>query len=123
MLAQELNLDRDVISLLQQLPYVTGSYGQVETNWGDNDFVLRGEFVDFRKDVCLSGSRDPFYTGVYPHNKSIGWDDEDGQYMQPWYQPLTQLGNHGVVLILNMRNRKLEVISANPRSSVRLPEG
>ncbi len=106
-LTKELGLDRDVVSLLQQLPYVSYKHGRHRTNWGlESDFVLGGNFADFRDQRDLRQSRDPFYTDVDPQDVSVGWEDEYGQYMHPWYQPLNQLGNHGVVLLLNMKSRK-----------------
>ena len=73
---------------------------------GEDEFVLYGCSTDFRLDKELEESRDPFYAGVDPKDESVGWDEKRGQYMQPWYVPLSRLGNHGVVLILNMKNRK-----------------
>ena len=105
-LATQSHLIPEAIQLLQQLPYVIAP-----TRWmhgaGDNEFVLYGCFADFRNDDELEESRDPLYAGVNPKDESVGWDDEYGQYMRPWYVPLSRLGNHGSVLILNMKNREL----------------
>ena len=104
-LAAQLGLTPEAIKLLQRLPYVAAP-----VRWnhgaGDNEFILRGCFADFRSDQKIEESRDPLYASVDPKDKSVGWDDKDGQYMQPWYVPLSRLGNHGVVLILNMKNRE-----------------
>jgi hypothetical protein len=97
------------IQLLESLPYISA-----DTNWnkgaGDMEFLLSGAFADFRDDSLLEESRDPLYAGVNVLDKDVEWNDEHGQYMQPWYLPLNRLGNHGVVLILNLKNIHLWVI-------------
>jgi hypothetical protein len=111
-LATQLGLHPLAIQLLQSLPYL--SERTVGTNWGygagDMELLLNGAFADFRDDDSLERSRDPLYAGVNPLDKNVGWDEEHGQYMKPWYIPLNQLGNHGVVLILNLKNNHLWVI-------------
>ena len=72
----------------------------------DGEFVLDGRFADFCSDKELEESRDPLYADVDPKDESVGWDDKHGQYMRPWYVPLSRPGNHGVVLILNMKNHE-----------------
>jgi hypothetical protein len=108
-LATRLEIHPLAIQLLESLPYISA-----DTNWnkgaGDMEFLLYGAFADFRDDDILEESRDPLYAGVDPLDKSVGWDDDYGQYMRPWYLPLNRLGNHGVVLILNLRNNHLWVI-------------
>ena len=104
-LATQLGLTPEAIQLLQRLPYVAAP-ARWNHGAGDEEFILYGCFADFRKDGELEESRDPLYAGVDPKDESVGWEDEDGQYMRPWYVPLSRLGNHGVVLILNMKNRK-----------------
>jgi len=100
-------LERQVVHLLQLLPYIRRDVGH---NWedgaGDHEFLLYGAFADFRDDDDLEQSRDPLFASVDPLDASVGWDDEDGQYMRPYYTPLNQLGNHGVVLILDTRSRQ-----------------
>ncbi|CAD6582303.1 MAG: hypothetical protein ASARMPRED_000927 [Alectoria sarmentosa] len=108
-LATQLGLTPEAIQLLQRLPYVAAP-ARWNHGAGDEEFILYGCFADFRKDGELEESRDPLYAGVDPKDESVGWEDEDGQYMRPWYVPLSRLGNHGVVLILNMKNRHLWVI-------------
>ena len=109
-LAAQLGMAPEAIQLLQRLPYVAAP---VRWNPGaeDPEFILYGRFADFRNDEELEESRDPLYAGVDPRDESVGWDDEYGPYMQPWYVPLSLLGNHGVVLILNMKDRKLYQLS------------
>jgi hypothetical protein len=108
-LATQLGLHPLAIQLLESLPYISA-----DANWnkgaGDLELLLYGAFADFRDDDILKESRDPLYAGVDPLDKSVGWNDEDGQYMKPWYLPLNRLGNHGVVLILNLENCHLWVI-------------
>ena len=104
-LATELGLTHEAIKLLQRLPYVAAP-----VRWnhgaGDDEFILYGRFADFRSDNELEESRDPLYASVNPKDEGVGWNDQNGQYMRPWYVPLSRLGNHGVVLILNMKNRE-----------------
>jgi hypothetical protein len=111
-LATQLGIHPLAIQLLETLPYL--SEHNSETNWmhgaGDMELLLYGAFADFRDDQILAESRDPLYAGVDPLDKSVGWAEEYGQYMHPWYLPLNRLGNHGVVLILNLKNNHLWVI-------------
>jgi hypothetical protein len=109
-LATQLGIHHLAVQLLETFPYFSG----YKTSWahgaGDLEFLLYGAFADFRDDGFLEESRDPLYAGVDPLDKSVGWDDEYGQYMYPWHIALNRLGNHGVVLILNLKNNHLWVI-------------
>lgn len=99
--AHSLGLDRQAIELLQLLPYVTG-----ETAWGgggEQEFILGGTFADFRDEGTLAQSRDPLYGSP----EGSDWADENGPYMRPWYVALNQLGNHGTIMVLDLKSRHL----------------
>ena len=101
-LTTELGLFPKVVSLLQNLPYIDRHYATAWDHGADDDeFLLYGRFADTRE------SRDPLFTGVFPDDQKIGWNDEDGQYMRRSYVALNQLGNHGTVFIRDTQTRRL----------------
>ena len=101
-LAHSLGLTTQAIEFLQLLPYVTG-----RTAWGgggEQEFLFSGIFADFRDDDTLEQSRDPLYGSPDPDGD---WEDENGPYMRPWYVAVNQLGNHGTVMVLDLKTRRL----------------
>lgn len=105
-LVAELGIAPEAIQLLQRLPYVAAPV-RWDHGAGEDEFILYGRSADFRDDEQLVEPREPFCASVNPRDESVGWDVEYGRYMWPWYVPLSRPGNHGVVLMLNMENRKL----------------
>ena len=100
-LAHALGLSKPAIEFLQLLPYVTG-----EVAWGgggEQEFLLGGAFADFRDEDVLEQSRDPLYGSP----DESDWADGNGPYMRPWYVAVNQLGNHGTVMVLDLKSRQL----------------
>ena len=63
-------------------------------------------FTDFRDPDQVEQGRDPFY--VSPLDPDF--EDENGPNMRPWYTPLTQLGNHGSVIVYDARRHLIWII-------------
>ncbi|RFU25799.1 hypothetical protein B7463_g10539, partial [Scytalidium lignicola] len=97
-LAQSLGLEPQVIELLQLLPYV-------ENTGSEDEFIMFGSFMDYRADGALELSRDPDYA-----SPEGGFDDENGQYVQPWIIPLSECGNHGSIIYLDTRNSEITML-------------
>src|SRR5271156_3202461 len=62
---------------------------------------------------ALKEARNPFYAeeDTWGESPGEGWYQEYGRYMRPWYVALDRLGNHGTVMILNMHNSKLDLMT------------
>ncbi|KAH8821939.1 hypothetical protein F5884DRAFT_657755 [Xylogone sp. PMI_703] len=97
-LAQSLGLEPQVIELLQLLPYVEGT-------GSEDEFIMWGSFLDYRQEGALEQSRDPDYA-----SPEGGFDDENGQYVQPWVIPLSECGNHGSIVYLDTRNSEITML-------------
>ncbi|KAK9778521.1 hypothetical protein SCAR479_04543 [Seiridium cardinale] len=111
---------KDVVDLWQMLPYHIGS-----TNWNfgsdGGEFLMWGEFLDDLRGPEVDWWQtavDPFY-GIDDLSPRFGpgvraedgetrdWNDESGPYMRPWYAALTQVGNHGSVMVMDTRNYQM----------------
>ncbi|KAH6649185.1 hypothetical protein BKA67DRAFT_662099 [Truncatella angustata] len=77
-------LAKDVVDLNQMLPYYIT---EPEWNFGSD----HGEFLKL-----LAGD-----------GGTTDWGDESGPYIRPWHAPLSQLGNHGSVMVLDTRNYRM----------------
>ena len=102
----EHKLDPSIIYLYSILPYID------EEEAGERDFFHGGSFADFRKPDEVERGRDPFYA-----SPSGDYDEEGGQYMRPWATPLSQLGNHGTVIIYDARLHRIWAIDQEGWSS------
>lgn len=96
----ELDIDPSIRYLYSILPYVDTDAA------GNTDFLLEGVFTDFRDPDQVEQGRDPFYASP----SSPDFNDEDGPNMRPWYTPLTQLGNHGSVIVYDARRHLIWII-------------
>jgi hypothetical protein len=110
---------KDVVDLYQMLPY---HISEPEWNFGSDhgEFLMWGEFLDDLRGPDADWWQtvvDPFYgiddlsprfgPGVRAEDSETrGWDDENGPYMRPWYAALTQVGNHGSVMVLDTKKCK-----------------
>lgn len=94
------NLDPSIIYLYSILPYVSrdGGFGRV-------DFFHGSSFADFRKPETVERGRDPLYA-----SPEGDFDDENGEYMRPWYTPLSEMGNHQSVIIYDAKQHHIWVI-------------
>lgn len=97
---EELGIDPSIQYLYSILPYVDTDAA------GNTDFLLEGVFTDFRDPGQVEQGRDPFYASP----SEPEFDDEDGPNMRPWYTPLTQLGNHGSVIVYDARRHLIWII-------------
>ncbi|ROV90685.1 hypothetical protein VSDG_08285 [Cytospora chrysosperma] len=107
-----------VVDLWQMIPYrIENSEAEVNWNFGSDggEFLQSGEFLD---DLRGSGDKDdtwfrtivdPCY-GLYGLDDGLdsdtddwGWDNEIGPYIRPWYATLSNVGNHGSVMVLNTK--------------------
>ncbi len=96
-LIAKLGVSDDVVSLIQQLPYVYGRRSE-----DDVFFKHGGVFLDYRDNDQLEQSRDPLYL---ENGRDKDWSEDGGPYMRPWYACLNEMGNHGPVMIISMRSR------------------
>ncbi|KAJ5720195.1 hypothetical protein N7493_007073 [Penicillium malachiteum] len=96
----ELELDASVKYLYSILPYVD-TFGS-----GQQSFSQLGEFADFRDIDQAEQGRNPFYGSLSDPN----FEDEEGPYMKPWVTPLTNLGNHGSVMLYDTRRHVIWII-------------
>jgi hypothetical protein len=108
-LARELRFSTSAVRMMQLLPYLgIENDADYPFHWlveDGNEFILHGRFSDMRIDEELLESRDPFYAwGGSGDDEGGDWDEPDGKYMKPDYVCLNLLGNHGVVMVLNVRN-------------------
>lgn len=108
--AAEFGLVKDVVDLMQMMPYHI-AYGSTNWNHGSDagEFLFWGEFgADMRDEDAdwFHNIVDPFYGVQYVESGDPvkGFDEEDGLYMRPWYLALNQMGNHGSLLILNTKD-------------------
>ncbi|KAI1870623.1 uncharacterized protein JN550_005166 [Neoarthrinium moseri] len=100
---------KDVVDLWQMLPYRISSR---HTNWNfgsdGDEFLSWSEFLnDLRAPDTdwWQATVDPFFRfGAAEDVVTRDWNHEDGPYIRPWYAVLTQVGNHGSVMVLNTRN-------------------
>ncbi len=108
-LARELGYSEEAIQMMEMLPYIkttgeddafTWSHG----GWG-GEFIHEGRFVDLTDDEML-GFRDPFHNVEYVDGEPKDWDEDGGKYMYPDYIILSQKAQDGVVMVLNVGNRK-----------------
>ncbi|PYI32041.1 hypothetical protein BP00DRAFT_425288 [Aspergillus indologenus CBS 114.80] len=97
---EELQIDPTVQYLYSILPYIDTEAA------GNRVFLHGGEFTDFRDVDQLEQGRDPFYGSP----SDPFFEDEDGPYMRPWVTPLTQLGNHGSVIVYDARRHFIWII-------------
>lgn len=44
---------------------------------------------------------------LYGSPEGSDWEDENGPYMRPWYIAINQLGNHGTIIVLDLKSRHL----------------
>jgi hypothetical protein len=108
--ALELGFLPKAIEVLEMLPYLGGSE-EYDLAWshgvGDAEFLLYDIFVDFRDDGYLEGNKDPLYV---LDDEVKGFNEDGGGYMKPDYVCLSMLGNHGAIMVLNVKNFRLWTI-------------
>lgn len=118
--AEMLEYSQKAIEMMEMLPYVgPGNGSETPFTWshgaGDNEFLLYGTFVDYRKEEYLE-ERDPLYALDTGDDGQIkDFDEDGGKYMKPDYILLSALGNHGAIMVLNTNNCKsmrLSVLSS-----------
>ncbi|KUI56466.1 hypothetical protein VP1G_03771 [Cytospora mali] len=121
-------VSKDVVDLWQSIPYLNH---HSDTNWNfgsdAGEFLQGGEFLDDlrgswnMKDTWFRTIVDPFY-GVDDLNPDLdpefraedaderGWDHKIGPHMRPWYATLSNVGNHGSVMVLNTKTWEMWLI-------------
>lgn len=76
---------------------------------GSNEFFLYGEFADMRDDEQLWECHDPLWAWQATGEVEKDFEKPGGPYMKPDYVCLSLIGNHGALMIPNLRNNKLNV--------------
>ncbi|KAL1608187.1 hypothetical protein SLS60_003126 [Paraconiothyrium brasiliense] len=92
-------LDPAIIYLYSIMPYID----EIETD--ARDFFQGGAFFNQTKIRDVEQGKDPRY--LSPQG---GFDDEDGQYMHPWYTPLSNCGNHSPIIIYDAREHRIWIV-------------
>jgi hypothetical protein len=92
-------LDPAIIYLYSIMPYID----EAETD--ARDFFQGGAFFDQMSIFHVERGRDPRYC-----SPTGGFDDEDGQYMYPWYTPLSNCGNHSPIIIYDAREHRIWIV-------------
>ncbi|KAK7189960.1 hypothetical protein DPSP01_013718 [Paraphaeosphaeria sporulosa] len=95
----ECELDPAIIYLYSIMPYIDGA----ETD--ARDFFQGGAFFNPLSIDDVETGRDPRY--LSPEG---GFDDEEGQYMYPWYTPLSNCGNHSPVIIYDAKEHRIWIV-------------
>jgi hypothetical protein len=93
------NLDDSIIYLYSILPYID----QAETD--ARDFFQGGAFFNHMDPHDIERGRDPCYAS--PRG---GYESEDGEYMYPWYTPLSNCGNHSPIMIYDAKEHRMWII-------------
>lgn len=109
--AAELRFSSKAIEMLEMLPYLNYEHDFAWSHGaGEAEFLLYGTFIDFRVDQILKYNDDPFYALGWQGDEVKDFDEDGGRYMKPDYICLSGLGDHGVAMILNVKNFKLWTI-------------
>lgn len=118
---EKLELDPAVVYLYRILPFV-------DTDFADGaDFFQGGMFFNQVEIGDVTQGRDPFHRLSRPNEH--GGDIENGEYMSPWYTPLSKCGNHSPVMIYDTRQHRIWIVdqilgwSTDPRFSGTRYEG
>lgn len=122
-------VSKDVVDLWQMIPYRI-EHSDANWNFGSDagEFLMGGEFLDDLRgswnmnDTWFQTIVNPCYGLEYldPDTDHGGWDHERGPYMRPWYATLSNVGNHGSVMVLNTKTwdmwlvDQLSVASTDP---------
>lgn len=107
LVSEELEKTWDEHGLSPSVKYLYSILPYIDTKKaGQGDFILGGQFADFRDPEEVEQGRDPFYASPEDDNFS----DEDGPYMLPWVTPLSRLGNHNSVIIYDSLDHRIWII-------------
>ncbi|KAJ4353779.1 uncharacterized protein N0V89_005509 [Didymosphaeria variabile] len=96
---EKCGLDPAIIYLYSIMPYID----EIETD--ARDFFQGGAFFNQTSIRDVQRGRDPRY--LSPQG---GSDDEEGQYMYPWYTPLSNCGNHSPIIIYDAREHRIWIV-------------
>ncbi|KAK4500636.1 hypothetical protein PRZ48_008825 [Zasmidium cellare] len=100
------NLSPEIIYLYSILPYI-------DTDLADaGDFFQGGEFFNHMDPRDVEQGRNPGYSSL-----KGGFDDEGGEYMYPWYTPLSNCGNHASIIVYDAREHRIWVFDQIQRNS------
>ena len=91
-----LKLDPAIIYLYSIMPYIDPGLTSAR------DFFQGGEFFNPLNEGHVKQGRDPRY--LCPEG---GYDDENGEYMYPWYTPLSGCANHSPCLVYDAQGERI----------------
>jgi hypothetical protein len=113
-LAEELNYSRDAIEMMDMLPYLNlAEPGEEAWVTDNNEFLLFGEFADLRDEDVLEQCRDPMFATQFENGQPIEGDGYE--YMSPNHICLMLLGNHGAIMVLDVKTRKSYLVGRGSR--------
>ncbi|KAF2159999.1 hypothetical protein M409DRAFT_29612 [Zasmidium cellare ATCC 36951] len=99
-------LSPEIIYLYSILPYI-------DTDLADaGDFFQGGEFYNHMDPRQVERGRDPCYS-----SPREGFDVEQGEYMHPWYTPLSNCGNHSSIIVYDARGHRIWILDQIQRNS------
>ncbi|OKL62503.1 hypothetical protein UA08_02185 [Talaromyces atroroseus] len=107
---EEYGLDPTIKYLYSILPYIDAAAA------GNSDFLHGGEFANFLDPEQVEQGRDPFYASP----EGDDFEAENGPYMRPWVTALSQLGNHGSVILYDAKSHQIWIIDQESWASTDL---
>jgi hypothetical protein len=99
-------LDPAIVYLYSIMPYIDTALADAP------DFFQGGAFFNHMDASDVERGRDPCYAS--PRG---GFDDEEGEYMHPWYSPLSNCGNHSPIMIYDAREHRMWIVDQIQRNS------
>lgn len=116
-LAQSLGISEKAIRMMEMLPYIDEPReGEKRVKWnhggssGEAEFLLGGQFVDYRADWALKELEGPFFAVERDAGIIRGFGEWGGKYMEPDYICLSWVNEESAAMILNTRNCKLAIL-------------
>ncbi|KAI9639966.1 hypothetical protein NHQ30_011635 [Ciborinia camelliae] len=117
--AKSLGLSERSIQMMEMLPYINKPKEGKRTKWchgvgsiGEAEFLLGGQFVDYRTDWELDEIGDLFHAVEKSDGVVRGLEEWGGKYMEPDYICLSRIdGEESAVMILNTKNCKIWTIN------------
>ncbi|KAK4506550.1 hypothetical protein PRZ48_000282 [Zasmidium cellare] len=98
---KDLELDPAIIYLYSILPYIDTTAANAD------EFFQRSHFFNHMNSRDVEQGRDPWYKDPRRNNPNVGFDDEDGLYMWPWYTPLSHIWERSAVMIYDAREHRI----------------
>lgn len=96
---QQHKLDPAIVYLYSIMPYFDTTLADAES------FLHGGSFFNHMDPDDVQDGQDPFYA-----SPQGDFDDEEGQYMYPWYTPLSKCRERSPVVIYDARGHRIWIV-------------